>query len=99
MNTPHKDADLLRAVADGKQMQRKDWDEWVDCTHEAALVRISTGMPTRVKPEPKPDVVRYALARPSYTTWEPTARLDGMDNLRVTFDGETGRIKSAEVVS
>jgi hypothetical protein len=49
MNTPHKDACLLRAIADGKQMQHKDRDGWIDCTHETARTWLLMGMPTRVK--------------------------------------------------
>ncbi len=106
MNTPHTDADLLRAVADGKQMQRKEWDLWVDCTHEAALVRISMGMPTRVKPEPKPDVERFMV----YANHFGCSTLSDAQNLlkrharfsgivKVFIDGETNKVKSAEVVS
>lgn len=100
MNTPHTDADLLRAVADGKQMQRKDWDLWVDCTHETALVRISMGMPTRVKPEP--DVVRYI----AYTPWTGFGSLEEVKSnwrefsvyIKATTNGETGKV-TVEVVA
>jgi len=106
MNTPHTDADLLRAVADGKQMQRKDWNEWVDCTHETALVRISMGMPTRAKPEPKTDVERFMV----YANYFGVSTLEVAQDLikrhasfsgivRVVIDGETNKPKSAEVVS
>lgn len=106
MNTPHTDADLLRAVADGKQMQRKEWNEWVDCTHETALVRISMGMPTRVKPEPKPDVVRFMVCdeHTGLVTFEMAqdfiSRFPGFSGIvRVVIDGETNKVKSTEVVS
>ena len=105
MNTPHTDADLLRAVADGKQMQRKEWDLWVDCTHETALVRISMGMPTRVKPEPKPDVVRFmvCVGHISFKTFDEAARIAKSPDrgwiVKVVIDGETGARKSTEVVS
>ena len=102
MNTPHTDADLLRAVADGKQMQRKEWDEWVDCTHETALVRISMGMPTRVKPEPKPDVVRYIAYVPctGFGSLEEVKRSwrEFSVYIKATTNGETGKV-TVEVVS
>ena len=47
----------------------------------------------RVAPEPKPDVVRYIHA---HVTWGTPQR--AADNLCLTFDGETGKLKSAEVL-
>lgn len=92
MKTPHKHAELIKAWADGAEIEcrygggawcfvtRPDWDE--DCEY-------------RIKPEPKPDVVRYGFA-PHY--WgQVVARVD--DNLKITFDGETGKLKSAEVIA
>ena len=47
----------------------------------------------RVKPDPKPDMIRYARAD---VAWDTPQRPG--DNLRLTFDGETGRLKAAEVM-
>jgi hypothetical protein len=56
-----------------------------------------------VKPEPKPDVVRFVVYE-----WNPAQeRTCGgipdqvqsfFSNLKLTFDGETGKLKSAEVL-
>lgn len=59
MTTPHPQADLLRAIADGKQMQELDFPginhpgNWCDCDADRALNRISRGVEqyVRIKPE------------------------------------------------
>jgi hypothetical protein len=64
----------------------------------------------RIKPEPKPDVVRYARA--SFTHYDPsrpagnalktetywTCHRSGLDNVKATFDGETGELKAVELI-
>lgn len=52
----------------------------------------------RVKPEPKPDVVDLVRVHRQNTPYmfEPTDICPA--NLKLTFDGETGDIKSAEVI-
>ncbi len=47
----------------------------------------------RIKPEPKPDVITEM-----HVTRFNTTTLYVEPNLRLTFDGETGRLKSAEVL-
>ena len=59
MTTPHPQADLLRAIADGKQMQELDFPginhpgNWCDCDADRALNRISRGVEqyVRIKPD------------------------------------------------
>ncbi len=59
MTTPHPAADLLRAIADGKQMQELDFPginhpgNWCDCDADRALNRISRGVEqyVRIKPD------------------------------------------------
>lgn len=59
MTTPHPQADLLRAIADGKQMQELDFTginhpgNWCDCDADRALNRISRDVEqyVRIKPE------------------------------------------------
>lgn len=85
MTTPHPQADLLRAIADGKQMQELDFPginhpgNWCDCDADRALNRISRGVEQCVRI--KPDTVTIngiecnapaAGARPSIT---PTERV------------------------
>jgi hypothetical protein len=56
-------------------------------------------MDYRIKPTPKPDRVRYANPRIAGDTcaYMGSKRSQG-DNLKLTFDGETGELKSAEVL-
>jgi hypothetical protein len=56
----------------------------------------------RIKPEPKPDVIGYAKVcgsnhRVTYVSLS-SPQLDAEDNLKLIFDGETGILKSAEVI-
>ena len=104
MKTPHKHAELIHAWADGAEIEFR--------THETIQWhRIypgwsweNTGVAEyRIKPEPRPDVFCYARILMPY--WDAPPRIDGLgylqgclDNLKLTFDGETGKLKSAEVV-
>ena len=98
MKTPHKHATLIKAWANGALIQErfkgdKIWHPfdgfWVDCNDDLEY---------RIKPEPKPDVVSLLNAELHhgyphiYMTNTPT-------NLKLTFDGETGKLKAAEVIA
>lgn len=90
MREPHKHAELIKAWADGAEIQVRDGlrNVWVDIIGNPAWTYESY----RIKPEPKPDVVQFWCA-----SCEPLKRpLD--NNLKLTFDGETGELKSAEVI-
>ena len=100
MNKPHKHAELIKAWADGAVIQYKDVNGWEDCVitpswHEENLYRI--------KPEPKPDVIHYAKAGVMgkdgdiFFTKIPLSQLYSA-HLKLTFDGETGKLKKAEVL-
>ena len=58
------------------------------------------GWEYRIKPEPKPDVVQYGYAKNdgcvAYVT--RMGRHQSGDNIKLTFDGETGELISAEVL-
>ena len=97
---PHKHAELIKAWADGAEIEYRDrcsniqvnawsplppqgdWDEHPDFEY-------------RIKPEPKPDVVQIWFAESNNF---PTQRAIGEYNLKLTFDGETGKLKSAEMI-
>jgi hypothetical protein len=93
---PHKHAELIKAWADGHQIQIFDHGTWLDY-RENDTPAWNPEYQYRIKPqETRPDVVeelclwfargcvdRVALAEP---------------NVRFTFDGETGKLKSAEVL-
>jgi hypothetical protein len=56
-----------------------------------------------LEPEPKPDMVYYGRldepARGGYTLGSCfTTEQHGRDQLKLTFDGQTGKLKSAEVL-
>ena len=96
MKTPHKHAELIKAWADGAEIEYCDLDApWHIRSNPNWLGRGEY----RIKPEPKPDVVekykadaglKYGCVRIA-EHWE-------QDNLKLTFDGETGKLKSAEVI-
>lgn len=89
----HKHYDCIVAWAKGSEIQFKalghhDWKD-VDMNGEEWYEHHSY----RIKPEPKPDVVE------SVTLW----RTNGYDmrivgEFRLVTDGETGKLKSAEVL-
>ena len=96
----HKHADLIHAWADGAKIECKQIDgSWFDGDGETSP-SWNEDYEYRIKPEPKPDVVKHFLCDFSYLP--NTVRfLDEAcyrKNLRLTFDGETGELKSAEVL-
>lgn len=91
---PHKHAELIKAWADGAEIQWR-WghinDEWETTTSP----HWQSDCEFRIKPQPKPDVVHVWYVEPdSY----PRFKDWGPYNLKLTFDGETGKLKSAEVL-
>lgn len=51
----------------------------------------------RMEEEPKPDVVRWIWANSKFGEKSPDYS-DTPPNMKITFDGETGKLKSAEVL-
>lgn len=103
--TGHKHAEVLRAIADGKEVQVKGVEcGWFTTTTLNPL--SEPGYEWRVKPEPKPDMERFVHSYPSgmgnlFIEQQAAIRsMGGMATgfLRMTFDGETGKLKSAEVI-
>jgi hypothetical protein len=96
----HKHAELIKAWADGAIIQYKDikglWIDmdWIMPNWDSCECEF------RIKPEPKPDVVKsfYANLNYHFQGMHISARLDEVHNLKLTFDGETGKLKSAEVL-
>ena len=91
MNKRHKHYDVIVAWAEGKEIQcwSKVSKEWFDDEQPFWFKDYEY----RIKPEPKPDVVEECFARTGSFQWylyKP--------NLRLTFDGETGKLKQAEVI-
>lgn len=97
MKTPHKHAELIKAWADGAQIERKDdFGNWEIIKNPA----WHESFDYRIKPEPKPDSVIYASAmkRGQNTSLGFREGSEQDANLRLTFNGETGALKSAEVL-
>lgn len=96
--TEHKHAEVLRAIADGKACQYKSCDgRWIDAWDANPINQPKWEW--RIKPEPKPDYVRYigfndretgSVATVKNVIWE--------FYFMVTFDGETHEPKSVELV-
>ena len=88
----HKHYDVIVAWAEGKEIQHiwhGKWHDW-DTSNTPGFYEECE---YRIKPEPKPDVVREVFMTSSTTSWCYTN-----PNLRLTFDGETGKLKQAEVI-
>ena len=99
MNKQHKHADVLRAIADGKEAQFKNQilGAWAETNHLNLNPITHPELEWRVKPEPNPDVVvvRHVCilnGNEFYST-----RFE-KPNVRYVFDGETGKLKKAEVL-
>ncbi len=100
MKQPHKHAELIKAWADGAEIQRYCAetqryfpDGWIDDPDP----EWDPHTVYRRKPEPKPDVV---FGRNAYLDSDGYFYMDLLNkpNIRFTFDGETGKLKNAEVL-
>jgi hypothetical protein len=94
---PHKHAALIKAWADGAIIEyKKGSNSWN--VVGAPLWAVNTEY--RIKPEPMPDLILYARASCHFekanTYWSVSK--SGEDNIKAVFDGETGKIKSVEII-
>ena len=98
MKTPHKHAATIKAWADGAEIECRQTESgtWVTVSDPA----WSKYAEYRIKTEPKPDVVEQYVAK-GYTKYSGVRVAEHweLENLRLTFDGETGKLKSAEVIA
>ena len=88
---PHKHADIIKAWADGAEIEgRNALGEWV----QIWVTTWSEVDEFRIKPESKLDTVW------NYNAFEGhLVRCDADSaNLKLTFNGETGNLKAAEVI-
>ena len=91
----HKHYDLIVAWADGAEIQVKafshsDWED-VDMNGEEWYEHYTY----RIKPEPKPDVVKYLIC--GLKSWKEVDDQVGHECIKIVIDGK-GRLKSAEVI-
>ena len=99
MKTPHKHAELIKAWADGHQVQYKS--QKGDCGwKDDPFPCFDTNYEWRIKPEPKPDL--EVFARVTHDGMNSSFGWRGFGekcaNIAFTFDGETGKLKAAEVL-
>jgi len=106
MLKPRKHSEVIKAWADGAIIQ------WRQHSNEPFMEIGQKSTPGfyeaheyRVKPDPKPDVVGYTRLHYSgnaknnpYQYDEPSFKRQDWHNVRATFDGETGNLKSLEVL-
>lgn len=99
MKTPHKHAEIIKAWADGSVIEfySKGGDGWTRSNNP----QWYDDYEYRIKPEPKPDHVYYGVFEMNGSvileSWF-TKQKDGTDELKLIFDGETGKLKSAEIL-
>ena len=98
MKKPHKHAEFIKAWADGYPIEFRfnEVHRWEEC---APCPSWSTEAMYRIKPEPKPDVITYATLEIGLGNIYICPRMADKGNLKLTFDGETGKLKSAEVIA
>lgn len=98
---PHKHAELIKAWADGAEIQMKNVFEGVWVSYEEYEdPSWNINYEYRIKPEPKPDIVRWGNLTTNgedttafwYTAPYHTA------NMKATYDGETHKLKSVEML-
>jgi hypothetical protein len=109
MTKPHKHAELIKAWADGATIQARDEIfEWADIPNPTWQLNLEY----RIKREPKPDVVEERLlfwnmaipndANLKDLTWarwlDHCSAYSAIGKFKLTYDGETGELKHAEVV-
>ena len=96
---PHKHAELIKAWADGAEIEIKFYEGWRECRP----IDWNENAEFRIKPEPKPDTqywVRVFEHSGGSMFCPHTAPATDVRpaNIKLTFDGETGKLKSAEVL-
>lgn len=91
----HKHYDVIVAWAEGKTVQffNPISEQWEDVRGPS----FSECHEWRIKPEPKPDVVKFYGVNDFKVNPVPCAGC-GMDQLKLIFDGETGKLKQAEIL-
>jgi hypothetical protein len=96
--TPHIHVKVIKEWADGKQIQY--WsnmcEEWFDCPENNPPWHPKAKY--RVKPEPKPDVVKYMYIGENRANW-PSHFTNYLDNVVLVYDGETGKLKDVQLLA
>ena len=90
----HKHCELIKAWADGAQIECyvEDLDVWFfnECPS------LKPELKYRIRLEPNPDIVRYFYLHSEHSFANTTTVHN--TNVKVVFDGESCKLKSAEVI-
>ena len=95
----HKHYECIVAWAEGKQCEwsSKSNEQWnpITCLSDFDYFTI-----VRIKPEPKPDIVDYLFVADKDLIHVPEINwvYENTANLKLTWDGETNKLKNAEVI-
>lgn len=96
---PHKHAELIKAWADGAEIEYESHGIWVD----EAYPDWYPEMQYRIKPEPKPDIETTLVLMSGSAGWiefkDYSSLGDALEEITLIRDGETGKLKSAEVIN
>jgi hypothetical protein len=110
---PHKHAELIKAWADGYEIEYRyiskttgEWFDWKRFDGSWSTWVVTEDFEYRIKPEPKPDVSKLFVLEANlilglrFSETLPIEFGSAPDKqfLACTFDGETGKLKSAEVL-
>ena len=96
---PHKHAELIKAWADGATIECNDCGVWFYANNPT----WQENMEYRIKPEPKPDVTKifrleaHPMVGLRFQQHSENIRFSEK-YIKCVFNGETGELKSAEVL-
>jgi hypothetical protein len=89
----HKHADLIKQWADGAEIEWLGIDgNWCSISGTPSWSVETT---YRIKPTPKPDVVKYLIC--GLKSWVEVDDQVGHECIKIVIDGK-GKLKSAEVI-
>ena len=97
---PHKHAELIKAWADGAEIECRDCRVW----YHAKDPRWQEDMEYRIKPGTKPNIVKSFILEANPILGLRLNEISGFqkqpheDWIRIVFDGETAKMKSVEIL-
>jgi hypothetical protein len=100
---PHKHAELIKAWADGAEIEARflDADGWTFWRlQEGGFIWYQSNAEYRIKTGPAPDIKDYLFVanKSSNDLVEINWVFKNSANLELIWDGQTGELKSAEVI-
>jgi hypothetical protein len=93
---PHRHAEIIKEFVNGKECEYHIpyADKWEEINF---LADFDIRHTVRIKPEPKPDIVLFGYVYKSDIVGLHKLT-NSFDNIKLTYDGETGELKLAEVI-